>query len=114
LRTFARHRLARLRTTPQERPREYSWGHAHVRWADGTAREGWLRTGDANTFTAAIAAEVAHRLLTGEGRPGAHPPGALFGPELAEAVGGEFLIDQGRGSSERGEETHQDRRVGVR
>ena len=102
LRTFARHRLARLHTPVQERPRKHSWGHAYVRWADGTAREGWLRTGDGMDFTAAVAAEVAHRLLTGEGRPGAHTPGALFGPGLAEAVGGAFLIDQGRGSSERG------------
>jgi len=106
LRTFAQHRLARLRTTPQERPREHSWGHAHVRWADGTTREGWLRTGDGMDFTSAVAAEVAHRLLKGEGRPGAHTPGALFGPELAEAVGGEFMLDEGRESSDRGEETH--------
>ncbi len=102
LRTLARRRLARLRTAPRQRPREHSWGHAHVQWADGTAREGWLRTGDAGTFTAAVAAEVAHRLLKGEGRPGAHTPGALFGPALAEAVGGEFLIDQGHESSDRG------------
>jgi hypothetical protein len=28
------------------RPREHSWGHARVEWADGTVREGWLRLGD--------------------------------------------------------------------
>jgi hypothetical protein len=53
------------------------------------------------TFTAAVAEEVAQRLLKGEGRPGSHTPGALFGSELAEAAGGEFLVDQGRESLDR-------------
>ncbi len=57
-----------------------------------TNQEGWLRTGDAMDFTTAVAAEVTQRLLTGENQPGAYTPGALFGPELAEAVGGEFLM----------------------
>ena len=43
-------------------------------------------------FTTAVTAEVAQRLFKGEGQPGAYTPGALFGPELAEAVGGEFLL----------------------
>ena len=92
LRTFAKRRLARLKLSPRERPREYSWGHASVHWPDGTKQEGWLRTGDAMNFTTAVIAEVAQRLLKGEGRPGAYTPGALFGPALAEAVGGEFLM----------------------
>jgi hypothetical protein len=41
-------------------------------------------------FTVAAAAEVAARLARGEGRPGAYTPGALFGPDLAEAAGGAF------------------------
>ena len=92
LRTFAKRRLARLKISARERPREHSWGHASVQWPDGTHQEGWLRTGDAQEFTAAVATEVAKRLLTGEGRPGAYTPGALFGPELAEAAGGAFLL----------------------
>jgi hypothetical protein len=39
------------------------------------------------------AAEVARRLLPGEGKPGAYTPAALFGPSLAQACGGEYLID---------------------
>ncbi len=92
LRTLAKRRLASVKISARERPREYSWGHASVHWPDGTKQEGWLRTGDGHEFTTAVAAEVAGRLLKGEGRPGAYTPGALFGPELAEAVGGEFLL----------------------
>ena len=92
LRTFAKRRLARLKISARKRPREYSWGHASVQWSDGTNQEGWLRIGDAQAFTATVAAKVAEQLLQGEGRPGAYTPGALFGPELAEAVGGTFLI----------------------
>lgn len=54
------------------------------------------------TAPAGMGAEVAQRLLRGEGRPGSHTPGALFGPELAEAVGGEFVIDQGFGPEKKG------------
>lgn len=57
------------------------------------ADDGWFRRGDGTDFTASVAADVTRRLLRGEGRPGAHTPGALFGPELAEAVGGEFILD---------------------
>lgn len=91
LRTFAKRRLARLQLSARKRPREYSWGHASVHWPDGTDQQGWLRTGDAQVFTAMVAATVAERLLGGKGQPGAYTPGALFGPELAEAAGGTFL-----------------------
>lgn len=70
-----------------------SWAHARAEWADGTVREGWLRVGDGTEFTASVAAEVTQRLLADDGRPGAHTPGALFGPAVAEAAGGEFLLD---------------------
>jgi short subunit dehydrogenase-like uncharacterized protein len=92
LRTFAKHRLARLKISSRERPREYSWGHASVQWSDGTNQQGWLRVGEGMDFTATVAAEVTQRLLKGEGRPGAYTPGALFGPELAEVIGGQFLL----------------------
>jgi len=95
-------RLAQVKLRAQDRPRPHSWGHARAEWSSGTVREGWLRAGDAHTFTADVAAEVAHRLAKGDGRPGAHTPGALFGPALAEAVDGAFLIDQSRASSQRG------------
>lgn len=93
VRAFAKRRLARVSLRARERPHEHSWGHARVRWTDGTTREGWLRLGDAQTFTGAVAAEVARRLLVGEGRPGAYTPAALFGPSLVEACGGVYLVD---------------------
>ncbi|GAB7038940.1 MULTISPECIES: saccharopine dehydrogenase NADP-binding domain-containing protein [Catenuloplanes] len=95
LRRFAVRRLARVRFPDRPRPRAHSWGYARVRWADGTVREGWLRVGEAQGYTGAIPAEVARRLLAGEGRPGAHTPAALFGPSLAESCGGEYLLPAG-------------------
>jgi short subunit dehydrogenase-like uncharacterized protein len=93
LRNLAKSRLARVKLKARARPRPYSWGHARVEWADGSTREGWLRVGDAQVFTGAVAAEIARRLLEGEGRPGAFTPAALFGPSLALACGGEYVID---------------------
>jgi hypothetical protein len=91
VREFARRRLARVRVKARPRPREYSWGHARAEWEDGTAGESWLRVGDAQVFTGAVPAEVARRLLAGEGRPGAYTPAALFGPSLAVACGAEYV-----------------------
>lgn len=92
VRTFAKNRLARVQLKAHERPREHSWGHATIEWPDGTVREGWLRLGDAQVFTGAVPAEIARRLLAGEGRPGAFTPAALFGPSLAEACGADYLV----------------------
>jgi hypothetical protein len=94
LREFAKRRLAGVRMKAADRPREHSWGHAVVTWADGETREGWLRLGDAQAFTGAVPAEVARRLLAGAGQPGAYTPAALFGATLAESCGGEFLPAQ--------------------
>lgn len=91
VRVFAKSRLARVKLKARPRARPYSWGHARVEWADGTTAEGWLRVGDAQTFTGAVPAELARRLLAGEGRPGAFTPAALFGPALALACGGEYV-----------------------
>jgi len=93
VREFAKGRLARVKLKARERPRPHSWGHARVEWADGTTDEGWLRVGDAQAFTGAVPAELARRLLAGEGRPGAFTPAALFGPSLALACGGEYIIE---------------------
>jgi short subunit dehydrogenase-like uncharacterized protein len=93
VRNFAKTRLARVKLKARARPRPYSWGHARVEWADASTQEGWLRVGDAQVFTGAVPAEIARRLLAGEGRPGAFTPAALFGPSLALACGGEYLID---------------------
>ena len=93
VRNFAKSRLARVKLKARERPRPYSWGHARVEWADGTTQEGWLRVGDAQVFTGAVPAEISRRLLAGEGRPGTFTPAALFGPSLALACGGEYVID---------------------
>ncbi|XVU26994.1 hypothetical protein ACQPZJ_08125 [Actinoplanes sp. CA-054009] len=92
LRSFAVRRLAAVEVQARPRPREHSWGRARVTWPDGTVREGWLRLGDAQDFTGAVPAEVARRLLAGEGRPGAFFPAALFGPTLAESCGADYLL----------------------
>ncbi|MEV7807273.1 saccharopine dehydrogenase NADP-binding domain-containing protein [Microbispora sp. NPDC088329] len=91
IRDFARRRLARVQVKAHPQPRPHSWGHARLEWADGTVEEGWLRVGEAQEFTGAVPAEVVRRLLSGEGRPGAYTPAALFGPSLAEACGGTYL-----------------------
>ena len=93
VRGFARDRLAAVRTRPRDRPREHSYGHARVEWADGTVREGWLRAGDAGVFTASTAAVVAAWLAEDRGRPGAHTPVAALGAELVAAAGGELILD---------------------
>ncbi|MFI9646745.1 hypothetical protein ACIHAA_10670 [Streptomyces sp. NPDC052040] len=95
LRRAAERRLAGLRVAARGSGGEHSWARARVQDADGTVREGWLRTGGAGEFTAAVAAEVACRLARREGRPGAHTAGSLFGPELAVAAGGRFLLGGG-------------------
>ncbi|WP_213011884.1 hypothetical protein, partial [Paractinoplanes toevensis] len=92
LRAFATRRLAAVEVKARERPCEFSWGHATARWPDGSIAEGWLRVGEAQSFTGAVPAEVAVRLLAGEGKPGAHFPAALFGPSLAESCGGEYAM----------------------
>ena len=93
LRAFAKRRLAQVELKARERPRAHSWGHAHLTWADGSVREGWLRIGDAQVFTNAVPAEITRRLLAGAVRSGAYTPAALFGSTLAESCGGEYLLD---------------------
>ncbi|WP_030454782.1 saccharopine dehydrogenase NADP-binding domain-containing protein [Herbidospora cretacea] len=90
---FATRRLARITTTTaRERPRQSSWARARVEWPSGRVREGWLRTGEAMTFTVGAVTEVARRLAEGRGRPGAFTPARLFGPEVALAAGAEFMV----------------------
>jgi short subunit dehydrogenase-like uncharacterized protein len=85
--------LARTRTPARTRTREHSYAHARVDWPDGTSREGWLCTGEAMEFTSAVMAECALRLAQNGAAPGAYTPAAAFGPELATAAGGEFVLD---------------------
>ncbi|RCG31788.1 hypothetical protein DQ384_09660 [Sphaerisporangium album] len=92
VREFAIRRLAAVKVAAKPKPREHSWGHAVVRWPDGTTREGWLRLGEAQEWTGAVPAEVVRRLLAGEGKPGAFTPAALFGPSLAQACGAEYVV----------------------
>lgn len=94
VRRLAVSRIARIPLPVQQKTQPSSWAHARVEWSNGTVRDGWLRVGDGHDFTAAVAVEVTRRLLAGDGRPGAHTPGALFGSELAEAAGGQFILDQ--------------------
>lgn len=91
LRDLTQRRLAQMRTKARPRPTEHSWAHARVQWPDGTVREGWLRTGDAQDFAAAAAALVATRLAAGHSSPGAYTPAAALGPDLAVDAGGTFL-----------------------
>ena len=95
LRRFAARRLAAVRFPARPAPRDHSWGHAVVTWSDGTTSEGWLRLGEAQAVTVAIAAEVARRLVRGEGQPGAFTPAALFGHELATSLGGAYSRQEG-------------------
>ncbi|SEP48956.1 saccharopine dehydrogenase NADP-binding domain-containing protein [Amycolatopsis saalfeldensis] len=92
LRRLAIRRMAVMPIKAAARPREHSWGHAVVTWPDGTSREGWLRADDGMDFTADVATEVAVRLSRGEGKPGAYTPAAAFGPDLAVAAGGSFVL----------------------
>src|SRR6201996_6927949 len=94
VREFAKKRLARVELKAHDRPRDHSYGHAVVTWPDGTTREGCLRRGDAQAFTGAVPAEIAGRLLAGQGRPGAYTPAALFGPTLAESCGADYLLPE--------------------
>lgn len=93
IRAAGRRLLARVRVPANQHGREFTWAHAHVEWADGDTREGWLRAGEGMAYTASITAEVAGRLAHDEGRPGAYTPGALFGPDLATDAGGHFVLD---------------------
>jgi short subunit dehydrogenase-like uncharacterized protein len=90
---FATRRLARVTTTTaKEPPRRSSWARARVEWPSGRGREGWLRTGEAMTFSVGAVTAVAQRLARGEGRPGAFTPARLFGAEVALAAGAEFVV----------------------
>lgn len=92
VRRFATRRLAGTKTKARPRPREHSWGHAVIRWPDGTSREGWLRAPDGMAYTAAAAAEVAIRLARGDASPGAYTPAGAFGPDIATDIGADFIL----------------------
>jgi short subunit dehydrogenase-like uncharacterized protein len=92
LRRFTIGRVARIPLPQRERPTEFSWGHAWAQWDDGTARDGWLRLGDAQDFTVAATAEIARRLAGRQAPPGAYTPAALFGASLATDLGAEFML----------------------
>lgn len=88
VREFAKRRLAAVEVKPHIGPPKPSWARARIQWKNGTAREGFLRAGDAMDFTVNVATEVASRLAKGEGKPGAYTPGGLFGAGLAVECGG--------------------------
>jgi short subunit dehydrogenase-like uncharacterized protein len=94
LRRLAVRQMARAPINAAPRPRKHSWGHAVVTWPDGSRREGWLRADDGMDYTADVLTEIAARLARGEGPFGAYTPAAAFGPDLATAAGGTFLLDQ--------------------
>lgn len=91
-RKFAVRRLSAVTPKAAPRPREHTWAHAIVSWPDGTTREGWLRCGDAMDFTCAVMAEAALALARGEAKSGAWTPAMAFGPDLAVAAGGTFIL----------------------
>jgi len=92
LQRFAVGQMARTRLKAAPRPRQHSWGHAVVTWSDGTFREGWLRAGDAMDYTADVLAAIIEAFAEGRGKPGANTPAVAFGPELATAAGGTFIL----------------------
>ncbi|MCQ8186774.1 saccharopine dehydrogenase NADP-binding domain-containing protein [Streptomyces rugosispiralis] len=94
MRRLAVRQLARTAVKEAPRPRTHSWGHADITWPDGTHREGWLRAGDGMDYTADVLTETASRLARGEAPAGAYTPAAAFGPGLATAAGGTFILDQ--------------------
>ncbi len=93
LRRHAVRLLGAVTVKAAPRPREHSWGHAVVEWADGTRREGWLRAGEGMAYTAGVTATVTELLAGGSGRPGAWTPAAALGPGLATTAGGAFVGD---------------------
>lgn len=92
LRKFAVRRLSAVTMKAAPRPRQHTWSHAVVSWPDGTTREGWLQCDDAMDFTCAVMAEAALALARGEAKSGAYTPATAFGPDLAIAAGGTFLL----------------------
>ncbi|WP_405064446.1 hypothetical protein OG474_23080 [Kribbella sp. NBC_01505] len=94
LRRFAVRRLAAVTTKAAPRARTHSWGHAVVNWPGGTTRAGWLRCDDAMDYTCAVITEAALALARGEAKPGAHTPVTAFGPDLAVAAGGVFILEE--------------------
>ena len=92
VRRLAIRHMAKIPFKAAPRPRTHSWGHVVLTWPDGATRQGWLRTDDGMDFTADVAALIATRLARGEGRPGAFTPAEAFGPELAIAAGGTFIL----------------------
>ncbi|MGW0458075.1 saccharopine dehydrogenase NADP-binding domain-containing protein [Streptomyces tendae] len=93
LRRRAVARLGRVTAKAAPRPREHSWGHAVVEWADGTRREGWLRAGEGMDFTTEVTVTVTELLAGGAGAPGAWTPAAALGADLATTAGGTFVLD---------------------
>ncbi|WP_328868213.1 hypothetical protein [Streptomyces sp. NBC_00304] len=92
LRRLATRRMAGMTAEAAPRPRQHFWGHAVITWTDGTRREGWLQAGDGMDYTADVAAETAMRLVRGGAEPGAYTPAGAFGPGLAVAAGGVFIL----------------------
>ncbi|MFZ7088811.1 hypothetical protein [Curtobacterium sp. RRHDQ10] len=91
IRRLAVSRIARVRMREQPMARTHSWAHARVEWSSGEVRRAWIRLGDAEEYTIAMAAEVAARLSRGEGTPGASTPATMFGAGLAESVGAVYI-----------------------
>jgi hypothetical protein len=50
-------------------------------------------SGDAQDYTAAVAAEIATRLARADAPPGAHTPTPGFGPEIATSAGAQLILD---------------------
>ena len=91
LRKLAASRMARMTMGERPKPRAHTWAHARVIWDDEVA-EGWLRAPEGMQFTSNVIAQAVIRLLDGGTPPGVYTPGEVFGPELAVAAGGEFVL----------------------
>ncbi|MCH0558436.1 saccharopine dehydrogenase NADP-binding domain-containing protein [Streptomyces sp. MUM 16J] len=94
VRRVAVRQMAKAPIKAAPRPRTHSWGHVVATWPDGSQTEGWLRTDDGMDYTADVITETALRLADGHAPYGAYTPAAAFGPDLAIAAGGAFLLDR--------------------
>jgi short subunit dehydrogenase-like uncharacterized protein len=98
---LAASRIAAITMKEAPPARAHSWAHARATWHSGQTRAVWLQIDDAMDFTVASLSEVALRLARGEGAPGAHTPGALFGHHLAQTLGATFIDDTTTGQNVR-------------
>ncbi len=71
-----------------------SLSYARLDWADGRSRAGWLKMGEAYSFSGRVTAAVVRAQLANAVPPGAHTPATVLGSRLAYDAGAELTIDE--------------------